>query len=106
MTDKDVSEELNKEVIVVVEPKQDYTPWTPKTKIEKIDYFLSNTWKPILGFSFAAYINSLWLLPIFHIAPVIMSPDIVIVLGGILGVATYWKGKAQADPSIPTINKG
>ena len=37
----------------------------------------------------------------------ITVPDTVwLMLGGILGVASYFRGKAQADPNIPTDNRG
>jgi len=69
------------------------------------DHWPSYTWRPFIGFSFGLYMNSLWLLPLFHVAPVIMSPDMVLAAGGILGVASYFRGKAQVDCSNP-INKG
>lgn len=35
------------------------------------------------------------------------APESVwLMLGGILGVASFFRGKMQADPTIPTINKG
>jgi hypothetical protein len=70
------------------------------------EHWPTYSWRPFIGGSFGLYINSLWLLPLFHIQPVIMNPDIVLAIGGILGVASYFRGKAQADPNIPTTNKG
>lgn len=72
----------------------------------KSDHWPTYTWRPFIGFSFGAYINSLWLLPLFHVQPVIMTPDTMIAIGGILGVASWFRGKMQADPSKPSDNRG
>lgn len=69
------------------------------------DHWPSYTWRPFIGFSFGCYINSLWLLPLFKITPVIMNADLVLAIGGILGVASWFRGKAQADTNNP-IAKG
>jgi len=66
----------------------------------------SYSWRPYIGFSFGTYVNSLWLLPLFKVAPVIMSPDLVMAVGGILGVASWFRGKMQADPQVISSNKG
>lgn len=64
------------------------------------------TWRPFIGFSFGFYVNSLWVLPLAHITPVIMGPDIVLAIGGILGVASWFRGKMQADPAVQSDNRG
>jgi hypothetical protein len=64
----------------------------------------SYTWRPFIGFTFGFYVNSLWLLPLFHVTPVIMDPSMVLAIGGILGVASYFRGKAQADPTNTTMS--
>ena len=65
------------------------------------------TWRPFIGFSFGLYINSMWVLPLLHITPVILSADLTLAIGGILGIASYFRGKAQADPTnINISNKG
>lgn len=63
-------------------------------------------WRPFIGFMFGAYIGSMWLLPLFGKTPVILNPDLTMAIGAILGVASFFRGKMQADPNIPTINKG
>jgi hypothetical protein len=70
------------------------------------EHWPSYSWRPFIGFSFGLYINSMWLLPLFKVQPVILSPDTVLAIGGILGVASWFRGKMQADPTIPTINRG
>lgn len=62
------------------------------------EHWPTYTWRPFIGFMFGFYIASLWLLPTFGKTPVTLSSDIVFAIGGILGVASYFRGKAQADP--------
>ncbi len=69
----------------------------------KSDHWPSYSWRPFIGFQFGLYISSLWLLPLFHIVPVIMNADMVLAIGGILGVASWFRGKAQADVANPII---
>lgn len=70
------------------------------------EHWPSYSWRPFIGFSFGFYINSTWILPLFKVTPIVLSPDLVLAIGGILGVASWFRGKMQADPTIPTINKG
>lgn len=70
------------------------------------EHWPTYSWRPFIGFSFGLYINSMWLLPLFKITPTVLSPDTVLAIGGVLGVASWFRGKMQADPTIPTINKG
>lgn len=69
------------------------------------EHWPSYSWRPFIGFSFGMYVNSLFMLPLFKVAPVVMSPDMVLSIGGILGVASWFRGKAQADVNNP-ISKG
>ena len=70
------------------------------------EHWPSYSWRPAIGFSFAAYMTAQWLLPLFHIAPPQVDPTLMTSVGAILGVASWFRGKMQADPSIPTSNKG
>lgn len=70
------------------------------------EHWPTYAWRPFIGFIFGLYVASLFILPIFGIAPVPLSPDITLTIGAILGVASFFRGKAQADPNIPTINRG
>lgn len=70
------------------------------------DHWPTYSWRPFIGFSFGAYVSSLWLLPLFGKAPVIMSPDVVLAVGAILGVASWYRGKMQAEPSVKSDNRG
>lgn len=70
------------------------------------EHWPTYSWRPFIGFSFGLYINSIWILPLLHVTPVILSADLTLAIGGILGIASYFRGKAQADPSVPFSNKG
>jgi hypothetical protein len=70
------------------------------------EHWPSYSWRPAIGFSFAAYITAQWLLPLFHITPPVISSELMIAIGGILGVASWFRGKAQADPAVSISNKG
>lgn len=70
------------------------------------EHWPTYAWRPFIGFSFGMYINSMWVLPLMHITPVVLSADLTLAIGGILGIASYFRGKAQADPNIQTSSKG
>lgn len=64
------------------------------------EHWPSYSWRPFIGFMFGSYIASMWLLPLFHVTPVVLDPTLVMAIGGILGVASFFRGKAQADPTV------
>lgn len=70
------------------------------------EHWPTYSWRPFIGFMFGLYIASMWLLPFFGKQPVSISADLTLSIGAILGVASYFRGKMQADPNIPTNNKG
>lgn len=70
------------------------------------EHWPTYSWRPFIGFMFGAYIGSMWLLPLFGKQPVTLNPDLTMAVGAILGVASFFRGKMQADPNIPTNNKG
>ena len=70
------------------------------------EHWPTYTWRPFIGFVFGFYVASMFILPLFGVAPVPLSADITLTIGAILGVASFFRGKAQADPNIPTINRG
>jgi hypothetical protein len=72
----------------------------------KSDHWPTYTWRPFIGFMFGCYLASMWLLPLFHGQPVTLSPDLTLTIGGILGIASYFRGKMQADPNVKTDNRG
>jgi hypothetical protein len=72
----------------------------------KSDHWPSYTWRPFIGFAFGFYIVSLFILPLFHVQPVTLSADLTLTIGAVLGVASFFRGKAQADPRINSDNRG
>lgn len=70
------------------------------------DHWPTYSWRPFIGFMFGGYLASMWLLPLAHITPVVLSPDLTMAVGGILGIASWFRGKAQADPNVQTDNRG
>lgn len=70
------------------------------------EHWPSYSWRPAIGFSFAAYVTAQWVLPLCHVAPPQIDSELMLAVGSILGVASWFRGKAQADPAVPTINRG
>lgn len=66
------------------------------------EHWPSYSWRPFIGFMFGLYIAAMWILPMFGKTPVVLGNDIVLAIGGILGVASWFRGKAQADPAVQT----
>lgn len=64
------------------------------------EHWPSYSWRPFIGFMFGLYIASMFLLPLFGVQPVKLDADMVMAIGAILGVASYFRGKAQADPIV------
>lgn len=72
----------------------------------RADHWPTYSWRPFIGFMFGAYIASMWLLPLAGKQPIEISTDLTLAVGSILGIASYFRGKAQADPAIATDNRG
>jgi hypothetical protein len=72
----------------------------------KSDHWPSYTWRPFIGFTFGLYIISLFVLPLFHVQPVSLSTDLTLTIGAVLGVASFFRGKMQADPRVQADNRG
>jgi hypothetical protein len=70
------------------------------------DHWPTYSWRPFIGFMFGAYVASLWLLPLFGKAPAALTTDMTLAVGGILGIASWFRGRMQADPRAQTDNRG
>lgn len=70
------------------------------------DHWPTYSWRPFIGFMFGAYVASLWLLPLFGKAPVTLTTDMTLAVGGILGIASWFRGRMQADPRVPSDGRG
>lgn len=78
----------------------------------KADHWPTYSWRPFVGFCFAiAWIGDYLLLPILHgynqaiVVPVV-PPEAWLAIGGVLGVASFFRGRMQADPRVPSDNRG
>lgn len=73
----------------------------------KADHWPSYSWRPFIGF-----ITGVMVFGCYFVLPLISKPvpavpeSVWLMLGGILGIASFFRGKAQADPGIPTDNRG
>jgi hypothetical protein len=70
------------------------------------DHWPTYSWRPFIGFMFGCYIASMWLLPLAGQTPVKIDADLTLAIGGILGVASFFRGKMQANPAQSTDNRG
>lgn len=76
------------------------------------EHWPTYSWRPFVGFVFGTMLFGVYfVLPILHgYNQSIMVPAIPetawVAMGAVLGVASWYRGKMQADPNIPTINKG
>jgi hypothetical protein len=70
------------------------------------DHWPTYSWRPFIGFMFGGYVASMWLLPLAHLQPVVISADLTASVGAILGIASFYRGKMQADPTTKTDNRG
>lgn len=65
------------------------------------------TWRPFIGFVTGGMVLGIYfVLPLAHLPVPAVPESVWLMLGGILGVASWFRGKAQADPRIPTDNRG
>ena len=70
------------------------------------EHWPTYSWRPFIGFSFGAYLSAQWIMPMFGKVPPAVDPQLMFVVGAILGVASYFRGSMQANPSIATVNRG
>jgi len=71
------------------------------------EHWPSYSWRPFIGFIFGIMAFSCYfVLPLMHITPPAVPESVWLSFGAILGVASWHRGKMQADPNIPTSNKG
>ncbi len=61
------------------------------------DKWWRSLWTPAIGFAFAGYICSMFILPIFGKVPAPMSIDLLMVIGTVLGVGRYFRSRTQLE---------
>ena len=68
----------------------------------KAEHWASWLWRPFLGFVTGVMIlGCYFVLPLAKIPVPVVPESAWLLLGSILGVASFFRGKAQADPSNP-----
>jgi Fe2+ transport system protein B len=68
----------------------------------KSEHWASWLWRPFMGFIAGIMIfGCYFVLPLAHIAAPVIPGEVWYFLGAVLGVASWFRGKAQADPANP-----
>lgn len=71
------------------------------------DHWPTYSWRPFIGFVFGIMaFGCYFVLPLLHITPPTVPEYVWVAFGAILGVASWYRGKMQADPNLPTDNRG
>jgi len=71
------------------------------------EHWATYTWRPFNGYLFGVTIfGCYFILPLCKITQPVVPEFIWIAWGSILGVASFFRGKMQADPLIPPVNNG
>jgi hypothetical protein len=74
----------------------------------KADHWPTYAWRPCFGF---AWIGAYFIIPVLrgwwpNIAQPSIPPEAWVAIGGVLGVASFFRGKMQSDPRVPSDNRG
>ena len=70
------------------------------------EHWPSYSWRPFNGFLFGITIFACYfVLPIFKIDPPEIPTEVWTGWAAILGIASFFRGKAQADPEIPAVKQ-
>ena len=73
----------------------------------KADNWPTYSWRPFCGFVFGImFLGVYFVLPLAHLPVPVVPTEAWLAIGGVLGVASYFRGKAQADPGIATDSRG
>ena len=73
----------------------------------KSEHWPTYSWRPFCGFIFGTmFLGVYFVLPLARLPVPVVPTEAWLAIGGVLGVASYFRGKAQADPNIATNNKG
>ena len=73
----------------------------------KSDHWPTYSWRPFVGFVFGAmFFGVYFVLPLMKLPVPAVPTEAWFAIGGVLGVASWFRGKMQADPNVATDNKG
>jgi hypothetical protein len=74
---------------------------------DKADHWPTYSWRPFCGFVFGVMFGGVYfVLPLAHIPVPVVPTEAWLAMGGILGVASFFRGKAQAAPDVATDPRG
>lgn len=73
----------------------------------KSDHWPTYSWRPFVGFVFGVmFLGVYFVLPLAGLPVPVVPTEAWIAIGGVLGVASWFRGRAQADPRVPTDVRG
>lgn len=68
----------------------------------KAEHWASWLWRPFMGFVTGIMVfGCYFVLPLLKIPAPVIPSEVWLFLGSVLGVASFFRGKAQADPANP-----
>jgi hypothetical protein len=71
------------------------------------EHWPTYSWRPFCGFVFGAmFLGVYFVLPLAKLPVPVVPTEAWAAMGAVLGVASWFRGKMQADPTIPTVNRG
>jgi hypothetical protein len=71
------------------------------------DHWPTYSWRPFCGFVFGTmFLGVYFVLPLAKVPVPVIPTEAWLAIGGVLGAASYFRGKAQADPRVTTDNRG
>jgi hypothetical protein len=71
------------------------------------EHWPSYSWRPFCGFVFGvSFFGVYFVLPLMRLPVPSIPFEAWGAMGAVLGVASWFRGKAQADPANPATNKG
>ena len=73
----------------------------------KSDHWPTYGWRPFCGFVFGImFLGVYFVLPLARVPVPEVPTEAWLAMGGVLGVASFFRGKAQADPRVGTDGRG
>ena len=71
------------------------------------EHWPTYSWRPFIGFiAGTILLVDYAIAPLAKFPPIIVDPQSWLFLSAVLGIASYFRGKAQADPNVQIGNKG
>lgn len=71
------------------------------------EHWPSFSWRPYCGFVFGTmFFGCYFVLPLLRIPVPVVPVEAWAAMGSVLGIASWFRGKAQADPANPAETKG